>query len=332
MEINQVLEILSNPFWFLCFCLGIDILVGDPAYAGHPVRIIGRSLTWVEGRLRAVNLDGRYGGFLLFLILVVLVGGGASAIWKTLSLLNPILGLCWEVYLTYSFLALGDLVEHGRRIARVTAKQDLVGARSATAALVGRDTDRMDFAACNRAAVESVAESLVDGVISPLFWFALFGLPGILIFKIASTMDSMVGYKYEPYLRFGWFGARLDDAMNWIPARMTWLLMVLCASVLPGYSARRTWSIARLQHALLPGPNKGWSETAAAGALSIRLAGPIYKQGTQVNDLWIGSAGDRVGGTVEDVNRMIIIAYGTTVLFMGLVWILDRQGWMIWQP
>ena len=184
--------------------------------------------------------------------------------------------------------------------------------------LVGRDVDRMDSAACNRAAVESLAESLCDGVIAPLFWFALMGLPGLVLFKIASTMDSMVGYRNDRYLRFGWFGARLDDVMNWIPARLCVALIAAVSAVLPGYSARGAWAVARAQHALLPGPNKGWSETAAAGALGIRLAGPIWKDGALVNELWIGPAEGPEGGHPRDVTRMIILAYGVAALFVAL--------------
>jgi adenosylcobinamide-phosphate synthase len=212
------------------------------------------------------------------------------------------------------------LIHHGRRIARAAESGDIGAARRAAGMLVGRDTDRMDAAACNRAAVESLAESLVDGVLSPLFWFAWLGLPGLILFKIASTMDSMVGYKDERYLHFGWFGARLDDVMNYLPARLCLVLITAFSALAPGYSARKAWSVSLGQHALLPGPNKGWSETAAAGALDIRLAGPIYKHGNLVNSLWIGPAGAPEGGTTRDVRRMIGLAYGCTLLFLLLAW------------
>jgi adenosylcobinamide-phosphate synthase len=194
--------------------------------------------------------------------------------------------------------------------------------------LVGRDTDRMDAAACDRAAVESIAENLVDGVLSPLFWLALLGLPGLLIFKIASTMDSMVGYKNERYLRFGWFGARLDDVLNWVPARLSVPLLAAAAAMVPGCSPRACWRVGLSQHALLPGPNKGWGETAAAGALRIRLAGPIWKDGRQVNDLWIGPAEAPEGGRPGDVTRMIRLAYFATALFMLLAGVWRWAGLM----
>jgi adenosylcobinamide-phosphate synthase len=327
---------LRDPFVFICVCLFLDIVLGDPQYRLHPVRVIGKLLASAENVLRKAGWDGRMGGFLLFLILAAVCGGGAWAVDAGLrkagdALDGPAWGLglsyLWEAYLGYSLLALGDLIRHGKRIARATERGDLAASRAAASMLVGRDVDRMDFAACNRAAVESLAESLCDGVIAPLFWFALLGLPGLLLFKIASTMDSMVGYKDERYLRFGWFGARLDDVMNWAPARLCVALVAAFSAAVPGYSARKAWSVAKSQHALLPGPNKGWSETAAAGALGIRLAGPIWKNGALVNELWIGDAAAPEGGSPRDVTRMITLAYGATALFMALTWLTFRTGW-----
>jgi adenosylcobinamide-phosphate synthase len=327
----EVKTVFSNPFFFLCFSLGLDILIGDPPYAWHPIRLMGRFMVWLEAYLRNRGWEGRLGGFLLFLGLVLVFGGAIVLVRQALATIYMPVAWIWELYLAYSFLAMGDLVAHARRIAKATLSLDIVQARAATAMLVGRDTDQMDFKACNRAAIESVAESLVDGVIAPLFWFMLFGLPGLFIFKIASTMDSMVGYKNARYIHFGWFGARLDDVMNYIPARLGWLLIVLCAAILPKFSARKAWSIGWSQHALLPGPNKGWSETAAAGALQIKLAGPIYKQGLKVNDLWIGFFRDREGGEANDVSRMVILAYAAVLLFLVVAWFFYWQGLMDWR-
>lgn len=320
MGVSDVTSTLLRPFPFLCACLALDVVFGDPAYPLHPVRLLGRWLACCERLLRGSRLDGRFGGFLLFLALAGGFGGGAWALVAGLARLHPLAGLAARAYLGYSLLALGDLVTHGRRIARATGRGDLAAARRAAGMLVGRDTDRMDLAACNRAAVESIAESLVDGVISPLFWLALLGLPGLILFKIASTMDSMVGYKSEKYLRFGWFGARLDDVMNWLPARLTFLLVAVYGFLVPGCSGRGAWVVALGQHALLPGPNKGWSETSAAGALRIRIAGPIWKDGTLVNDKWIGDAAEREGGETRDVGRAAMLAYGVTLMFLGLAW------------
>jgi len=325
-----------DPFVFIAVCLLLDILLGDPQYPLHPIRLAGKLLAALESFLRRLGLDGRVGGVLLFLGLAVICGGSTFGVTQGLRKAGEAwgspawgwaLGRLWEVYLGYSLLALGDLVGHGKRIARATQRGDLAASRAAAAMLVGRDVDKMDFAACNRAAVESLAESLCDGVIAPLFWFVLLGLPGLILFKIASTMDSMVGYKDERYLHFGWFGARLDDVMNYVPARLCVALVAAFAAAVPGYSARKAWSTARAQHALLPGPNKGWSETAAAGALDIRLAGPIWKNGNLVNELWIGPGDAPEGGSASDVARMITLAYGATAIFMVLAGLMLRTGW-----
>ena len=313
----------------MSLCLLLDAVLGDPQYRWHPIRLAGNTLAAGERALRAQGLDGRFGGFLLFLWLALVCGGIAWGVGRGLESLGGYwLRWGWGLFLGYSLLALGDLAAHGRRIARASARGDVAAARAAAGMLVGRDTDRMDLPACDRAAVESIAESLVDGVLSPLFWFALLGLPGLILFKIASTMDSMVGYKDERYLRFGWFGARLDDVMNWIPARLGLLLIAASAALMPGFSARAAWRTCLDQHAMLPGPNKGWSETAAAGALGIRLAGPIWKSGALVNDKWIGPPEAPEGGRPGDVTRMIRLAYASAALFMALAAAWRCTGWM----
>lgn len=334
---GRIGDLLGDPFVFLLLCLGLDVLLGDPQYRFHPIRLAGRALATGERALRSAGLDGIFGGFLLFLWLALACGGAAWGAAYGLeragaALFGPGAGSwaawAWQVFLGYSLLALGDLAAHGRRIARATAAGDIARARAATAMLVGRDVDRLDGPACDRAAMESIAESLVDGVISPLFWLALLGLPGLILFKIASTMDSMVGYKDERYLRFGRFGARLDDVMNFIPARLSLALIAIAAPLIPGGSARSAWRTCLAQHGMLPGPNKGWSETAAAGALGVRLAGPIWKGGALVNDKWIGPPEAPEGGRPGDVTRMIRLAFAATALFLALAAAWRAAGWM----
>ena len=127
-------------------------------------------------------------------------------------------------------------------------------------------------------------------------------------------MDSMVGYKTPRYLRFGWCGARLDDVMNFVPARLTWLVIVIVAAILPHYSGRKAWTVGLGQHALLLGPNSGWSEAATAGALQRRIVGPIWLKGVQVTDLWIGDAGDPELSASMDVTRAIALVLTTGVV------------------
>jgi adenosylcobinamide-phosphate synthase len=326
--LNQLLGSLAAAPLLLTVGVVADLALGDPPYRWHPVRLIGRALSLMEGRLRAIGLDGYGGGILLFLFLATVSTSVAAAVVWMAGRVST--GAAWLVhaFLLYSLLALGDLFRHVWRIEHAVRAGDLAGARRAVSELVGRDTDRMDGAACRRAAVESLSENLTDGFVSPVFWYVLAGLPGLVLFKVVSTMDSMVGYKTPRYLRFGWCGARLDDLMNYLPARITWLVIAALALVLPTYSGRKAWTVGLRQHQLLLGPNSGWSEAATAGALERQIVGPIWLKGVMVTDLWIGDASDPPVATARDMTRAVIL-----VLLCGLVIaaagvLLVRWNWL----
>ncbi len=294
-----------------------DLWLGDPVYRFHPVRLMGSALTWLEMRLRAIGFDGYVGGCVLFVLLATFSGGTAVAVVVGLGTVHPIAALAGHCFLLYSLIALGDLFAHGRAIHTAADAGDLDAARRAAARLVGRDVERLDAAGCRRCAIESLGESLVDGFISPVAWYAAAGLPGLVVFKVVSTMDSMVGYRTEPYTRFGWCGARVDDAMNLLPARAAWLLIAAAGVLIPGASGVRAARIGWLQHAVVPGPNAGWSETALAGAIRRRLAGPIHLRGQLVSDRWIGDPDDPPGGSSSDYRlalRVIAMAAALTLV------------------
>ena len=299
---------LAPDYRLLTAAVALDLLFGDPAYALHPVRLMGNSLTWIESRLRQLGFDGYGGGVLLFLCLALLWVGGIAAVLTMAEKWSSAAAMSAQILLVYTLLALRDLAAHARDVQRAGSAGSLEGARRAIAKLVGRDTDRMDIAACRRAAMESLGENLADGFTSPLFWYVVAGVPGIVLFKVVSTMDSMVGYKTDRYLRFGWCGARLDDVMNYIPARLTWLLISLVAAVLPRCSAKKALQVGWQQHALLPGPNSGWSEAAVAGAVQRRLIGPIWSNGKLVTEAWLGLASDPPAGSDSDLRRTIYLA------------------------
>ena len=298
----------------LALALALDLALGDPVYRWHPVRLIGSSLTRVEHALRAVGAAGRVGGCILFVVLAAAWGGGSMAAVAGAGGLHAGVGAAVHLFLLYSLLALGDLLAHAGAVDAAATAGDLAAARAAAARLVGRDADRMDLAACRRSAIESLGESLVDGLVSPIFWYCVAGVPGILIFKVVSTMDSMVGYKTDRYRDFGWCGARLDDLLNLIPARLSWLLVAVAAAVVPGASGGEALRWGWRQHAVVPGPNAGWSEAALAGAIRRRLAGPIWSGGQLVTDVWIGDPEAPAGGTADDCRR----ARRTVLLAAGL--------------
>lgn len=321
---TNVVDALAPDPAALAVAVVIDLIAGDPVYHAHPIRLIGGSLQWCETRLRARGIDGHAGGVVLFVLLAVL---WLPILISVVALARAVsVRAAWfaHVALLYTLLALGDLLHHVWRIESAVRAGDLGRARAAAGALVGRDTDRMDGAACRRAAAESLSENLTDGFVSPVVWYVVAGLPGILLFKIVSTMDSMVGYKTPQYLQFGWCGARLDDVMNFLPARLTWVVIAGVASILPGFSGRKAWRIGLAQHGVLLGPNSGWSEAASAGALERRVVGPVWLKGVQVTDVWVGDPGDPPFGSAEDVTRAMILAVAAggivvTVAALGLL-------------
>jgi adenosylcobinamide-phosphate synthase len=291
----------------LAAAVAIDLAIGDPVYAAHPVRLIGRTLQAIESALRRLGADGYVGGVLLFAALTTVWVAGVSLGLDGIHARWSIAAWSVHLFLLYSFLALGDLLHHGWRIERALRRGDIEAARTAVSQLVGRDTDRMDDGACRRAAIESLSENLTDGFISPLCWYFVAGIPGVALFKVVSTMDSMVGYKTPRYLRFGWCGARLDDAMNFVPARLTFGLLAITAAVIPGYSGRKAVRVGWAQHTILPGPNSGWSEATTAGAISRKLVGPIWIHGQPVTDIWLGDPADRPLATDRDYRRASLL-------------------------
>jgi adenosylcobinamide-phosphate synthase len=302
--------------WLLAGGVALDLLVGDPEYAAHPVRLIGWTLARIERTLRSIGWNGYGGGILLFVGLTVLWVGGISGLLLVLPVTAANLA---SLFLLYSLLAMRDLLRHGWNVERAARAGDLTGAHMAIAKLVGRDTAKMDLAACRRAAIESLSENLTDGFVSPVFWYCIAGLPGLILFKIVSTMDSMVGYKTPRYLRFGWCGARSDDLMNWIPARLTWLFIAAVACCLPGYSGRKGAAVGWRQHAIVPGPNAGWSEAATAGAIQRRLVGPIWAGDKLVTEVWLGDPADPPAGeNATDFSRAASLVLAVALVASAL--------------
>jgi adenosylcobinamide-phosphate synthase len=258
-----------------------------------------------ETLLRWIGLDGFVGGFALFVLLALLWIALPSLAIHELYVRNAWLGSAAHVLVVFVLFAMRDLIDHVRSVQKPASRGDLTGTKAAIARLVGRDISKMDIDACRRAAVESLSENFVDGFLSALFWYVLGGVPGLLLFKVASTMDSMVGYKTDRYKRFGWFGARLDDVMNFLPARIAWLLLGVCAFPFRGLSSAKGWRIGWQQHGVLPGPNPGWSEATMAGVLQRRLIGPIWRNGVLVTEVWIGDGADPPAGSDVDVGNAV---------------------------
>ncbi len=311
---TELTSLLAPQPLALAVAVAADLAIGDPAYRLHPVRLIGDALVTIEKWLRAIGANGHGGGIVLFASLAAFsVAVAVFVLWASLAASGS---LAWIVhtFILYSLLALGDLLRHVWRVEDALTRKDLGAARRAAAMLVGRDTDRMDPAACRRAAIESMSENLVDGFVSALFWYGLTGLPGLLTFKVVSTMDSMVGFRTARYRRFGWCGARLDDAMNFVPARLAWGFIAAVAVAVPACSARKAWTVAVTQHGILPSPNSGWSEAAMAGAIRRRLVGPLWNRGELVTNIWLGDRHDPPAGSRDDLIRAAMITLGAGMM------------------
>ena len=300
MELTESLALI------LAACL-LDALFGDPVYRLHPIRVIAAWSLVGERACFAIGLNGRLGGVLHWLLVV----GGALAGWGGVRLglgwLHPCLVPAWDLLIAYSLLCMRDLLEHGRRV--LHALDDLPTARQRLAMLVGRDTAHLEHDGIVRATIESLSENLTDGVLTPLWALCLFGLPGLILVKTVSSLDSLVGYRNDRYLYFGWAGARSDDLIHWLPARLSVPLIALAAALLRLHPRLALYS-ARQYHAMLPSPNSGWSEAACAGALRVRLLGPIRYGGRLLTERYMGDAdwpADLDAGHLRAALRLILV-------------------------
>jgi adenosylcobinamide-phosphate synthase len=255
----------------------LDQLLGDPDYLPHPIRWIGRLIQLLETVLRRV-LPQRLGGILLLLLTTAITGG---AVWGSLELADlwhPWTRFGLAIVLLYFGLAARSLAREAQAVLRACAKEDWVTARQRLSRIVGRDTAELEPQDVYRACIETIAENTSDGVVAPLLYAALLGPIGMWVYKAINTLDSMVGYRNERYRLFGWASARADDAANYLPARLTWLLLAL-AALFTGGQSRQALSLGWRDGRKHPSPNSGWSEAAMAGALAIQLGGPSHYGG-----------------------------------------------------
>jgi adenosylcobinamide-phosphate synthase len=250
-----------------------DALIGDPR-RGHPVALFGQAATRIERRLYA---DRRMSGAAFTACCEALAIGPALAAARIFRQ-RPVAQLAWAGTLTWAVTGARSLTVEADRIQRALLAGDRQGARGLLPNLCGRDPAQLDEAGIARAVVESVAENCSDAIVAPLLWGALAGTPGLAAYRAANTLDAMVGHHSPRYERFGWASARLDDVANWAPARVTALLTAACAPVVGGRPAA-TWRIATEYGPRHPSPNAGWCEAAFAGALGLRLGGPLSYSG-----------------------------------------------------
>jgi adenosylcobinamide-phosphate synthase len=296
--------------WQILLACALDVIVGDPRWFPHPVKLIGRGAMSLEQPLRRAFQSPRVAGICA---VVAVVAGTALAVWALLRAaahIHPIVGDILAVVLIWTGIAARDLVDHSRAVWEALVLGKLGDARNKVRLICGRDTDNLDETEVVRATVESIAENIVDGITAPLFFAALGGPVGILAYKAVSTLDSTFGYKNEQYREFGWASARLDDVAAFLPSRIT-AAMVPVAALLCGERARGALRVFFRDRNRHPSPNAGQTEAAVAGALGVQLGGVSYYGGKRSEKPTLG---DPVSPLEPDhirrANRLALVTSG----------------------
>ncbi len=313
--------------------IALDLLLGDPRWFPHPVRMMGWVCARLEVIFREIFMNKRLAGMVTVLAVIIICLGVTFFVLWLAGLLSPLLAVGLAIFFLYSSIAAHDLIRHSKAVFDALQKEDETGlraARQAVSMIVGRDTAELDRPGVIRATVETVAENMVDGVASPLFYAVLGGICasftnaspiimaalGAIGYKAINTMDSLFGYKNEQYLDFGWAAARLDDGVNFLPARLSGLLLVPAAFCLgiDGKNAFFTFLSDRRNHA---SPNSAHSEAAVAGALGVQLGGTSIYFGQPVIKPTIGQKKRELVDTdILLTNRLMLAGSAIVVIVL----------------
>lgn len=309
----------------------VDFIIGDPHTKLHPVALIGRWISLLE-RLFYNEKSTKWEHFIL---------GGLTVVITLLFVYNITLVLVLALEFLpnehWSYIIQGvllsfmicprSLAKAGREVYRYLVRHHLRIAQLKVGKIVGRDTDHLDSPEVTRATVETIAENTVDGIVSPLFFFAIGGLPLAVVYRAANTLDSMIGYKNDKYIYFGRVAARVDDVLNYIPARLTGLLFIAVAACL-GYDAKGAWRIMRRDASKHPSPNGGYAEATVAGALGIRLGGHNRYFGKDTFREYMGGADHEL--EPQYIRKTIYLMYGVSLTVGVLTALLSLGLYGLW--
>jgi adenosylcobinamide-phosphate synthase len=285
---------------------------------GHPVTWMGRLISLLDRKLNSGGDDPLQRKINGFIALAVIVGGPAAlAYFAELWLLELPFGFIAVAVLASSLLAQRSLADHVARVAEVLEHDGLDGGRRAVSQIVGRDPDALDEAGVARAAIESLAESFSDGIVAPVFWLAVGGLPAGVVYRAINTADSMIGHRTARHKDFGFASARLDDWVNLPASRLSALLIVLAATMTGGASASGAWRAVWRDAGKHRSPNAGWPEAAMAGALGLSLAGPRVYSGILVDDATMGDG--RREATAQDIRGALALYQRADLLLVVLI-------------
>ena len=295
-------------FLILALALAIDRVVGDPPWlwqrVPHPVVLMGRAIGFLDRRLNpgGDNFEkARWRGILALVLAAAIVA--AAGLMLALALKHLAFGWIVEALVVAIFLAEKSLIDHVAAVERELVTAGTSAGRRAVAEIVGRDVSILNSAGVARAAIESAAENFSDGVVAPAFWYLLLGLPGLLLYKLVNTANSMIGNRSPRHVAFGWAAARFDDLLNFVPARLSALLLALTARLM-GFDSRSAATIARRDAPEHKSPNAGWPEAAVAGALGLALGGPRRYGKDEVDGAWL-NPGARSAATPRDIGAAI---------------------------
>lgn len=303
----------------MLFGVGLDLAFGDPPVL-HPVVGIGRGIAFLERCLFPKERDFKREFILGFVVLGIVAGGlgvGYFFLRRWLFRVSPVLFLAVEVYLIFYMLAIRTLLGRGREVEEALEAHDLPRAREALRHLVGRDTEHLSEWEIVRACVESLAENFNDAIVAPLFYIALFGALGGLVYKAVNTLDSMLGYRDFRYYFFGFASARADDVLNFIPARLSAFFIALSA-LFCGRFSKGALLCAFRDARKHPSPNAGWPESAMAGALGVRLGGVNYYRGKREERPFLGDPlCDLVPARIREARAIVTLGTGIAIVVFG---------------
>ena len=289
----------------------LDLIFGDPQNVVHPVQVIGKIISAGE----KVLLRKKYkflAGAVLNIFTVSITYTSMYLISRSVKI--SVFFMIIEIYLMYTIFSINSLAREGNRVYRILKEGDIEKARKDLSYLVSRDTEMMDEKMIIRSTMETISENTVDGIVAPMFYMFLGGMPLAMAYKAINTLDSMVGYKNEKYMDFGKFSAKVDDAVNFIPARITGILIVL-ASMILGYDYKNSLKIFIRDRKNHSSPNSAHSEASVAGALGVQFGGKVSYFGKEINKPTIG---DKIKDfELEDIRKNIRIMYVTS--FLSLV-------------
>ncbi|MBU2101801.1 MAG: adenosylcobinamide-phosphate synthase CbiB [Candidatus Omnitrophota bacterium] len=304
----------------------LDLVFGDPPSFPHPVRGIGWVIKKLEGPFRYIVKNERIAGVFFACTIIILIWLITFTVTQTAYFFNNYLGAIISIIIIYTSLSVKDLGIESLAVFSALKDGNLNKARTALSKIVGRDTSNLDEWEIIRATVETVAENIVDGIISPLLYAFLGGASLAMAYKAINTLDSMVGYKNKRYINFGWASAKIDDIANFIPARLGVIFLCL-ASWISGHNPIKAWNIAIRDGAKNPSPNSGLPEAAIAGALGVRLGGLNYYNSTAVQKSYIGD--DINSLDKSHIKEAVKIVYITSGLFVITGAVLF---WLICKP